>query len=121
VLLDRIVSRAGLPKLWQHDGRIGVQFAYSLMKDAQALDRARSLLSQDVADKTVLWLKTQMTPFSASAPMDGALGVATFRNAPLGHAPPDPMIAARQAYLSAIHHAGLGLGAPVRPGRDGSG
>jgi hypothetical protein len=116
VLLDRIVSRAALPKMWQHVGRIGVQFAYSLMKDAQAIDRARSLSSYDVADRSVLWLKTEMTPFSMSAPMHGSLVGATFRNAaPLGDAPPDAMIAARKTYLSAIRCAGLGPAGPVRP------
>jgi hypothetical protein len=108
VLLDRIVNRAGLPKLWQHEGRIGVHFTYTLMKETQALDRARSLSSQDVTDKSVVWLKTQMSPFSATAPMDGALGAATFRSGVASESPSlDPMLTARQTYLSAIRRAAL--------------
>jgi hypothetical protein len=110
VVLDRIVNRAGLPKVWQFEGRIGVRFTYTLMKDARTLDRARSLSSQNVGEKSVLWLKTQLSPFSESTPIEGALGSATFRSAgAFDNSPADPMAAARGQYLSAISRAGLGV------------
>jgi hypothetical protein len=102
VLLDRIVDRARLPKVWQYEGRIGVRFSYTLMNGEQELDRGRPFSAQNVVDKSVLWLKTRMSPFSDAAPMEGSLTAMTFRNVPIEPALPDSVSAARQEYLSAM-------------------
>jgi len=63
LLLDRIVARAGLPKVWQWEGRIGVRFTYTLMNGQEALDRGKSLAAQNVTDRSVVWPKTRMSQF----------------------------------------------------------
>jgi hypothetical protein len=109
LLLDRIVARAALPKVWQHDGKIGVRFSYTLMNGDQALDRAKSLATQNVADRSVLWLKTRMSSFSDASPLQGSGLDVTFR-APTVSSPdnPDAMVRAREMYLAAIRQARLG-------------
>lgn len=72
LLLDRIVACGALPKVWQHEGRIGVRFTYTLMNGQQALDRAKSLATQNVADRSVVWRKTRMSQFSDVAPIEGS-------------------------------------------------
>jgi len=40
-------------QVWQWEGKIGVRFTYTLMKDEKSLDRPKSLATQGVA--TDLW------------------------------------------------------------------
>jgi len=108
LLLDRIVTRAALPKVWQHDDRIGVRFTYTLMTSAEALDRAKSLIAQNVTDRSILWLKTRMSYFSDAAPIQGSLVAVTFRGPTFGPVEnPDAMFRAREKYLAAICQARL--------------
>jgi hypothetical protein len=109
LLLDRIVARAALPKVWQHDGRIGVRFNYTLMNGDEALDRGKSLSAQNVAGRAILWLKTRMSYFSDAAPMKGSALDVTFR-APAVAQPEnsDAMFRAREKYIAAIRQARLG-------------
>lgn len=104
LLLDRVVAGFRLPKIWHHEGRIGVRFTYSLVNGDRVLDRAKALGEQDVGASAVLWLKTQMTQFSEAEPVAGSIGSATFR----GQSGADALREARRQYLSAVRAAGLG-------------
>lgn len=109
LLLDRIVARAALPKVWQYEGRIGVRFTYTLMNGQQALDRAKSLGAQNVANRSIVWLKTRMSQFSDVASIEGSALDVTLRDALVSQpGPPDPMVGAREKYLAAIRQARLG-------------
>lgn len=109
LLLDRILARASLPKVWQYEGRIGVRFTYTLMNGQQGLERAQSLAAQNVADRSVVWLKTRMAQFSEVEPMEGSTLDVTMRDAEVSQpGKPDPMVRAREKYMAAIHEAGLG-------------
>ena len=109
LLLDRIVARAALPKVWQWEGKIGVRFTYTLMNDEKPLDRRKSLAVQDVADRSVVWLKTRMSQFSDAAPIQGSVLDVTLRYS-VAFRPENfsSLDRARERYLAAIHHAGLG-------------
>ena len=108
LLLDRIVGRAGLPKVWQFDGRIGVRFTYTLMNDEQDLDRGKSLAAQNVADRSSIWLKTRMVQFSDATPLQGSVLDVTLREVVEYQAKrPDPMVRAREKFLAAIRNAHL--------------
>jgi hypothetical protein len=106
LMLDRIITRAALPKVLQYEGRIGVRFTYTLMNGEEELDRAKSLAQQGVADRSVVWLKTRMTQFSDAAPLEGSVLNVTFRKAMFEAS--DPMIGAREEYRAAIRQAHLG-------------
>ena len=109
LLLDGIVARAALPKVWQHEGRIGVRFTHMLMNGQQALDRAKSLATQNVAERSVVWRKTRMSQFSDVAPIEGSALDVTLRDALVSQpGTPDPMVGAREKYLAAIRQARLG-------------
>lgn len=109
LLLDRIIARAGLPKVWQFDGRIGVRFTYTLMNGERALERGTSLAAQNVTDRSVVWLKTRMTQFPDAAVIEGSVLDSTMRYAVASQPEnPDPMARAREKYLVAIRNAHLG-------------
>ena len=84
--LDRIVDGFRLPKVFDHEGRVGVRFGYQLRHDDTTLNRAGSLASQQVGDKAVLWLETSMTPYSQSNPIAGSLHPTAFRGLDLSSA-----------------------------------
>ncbi len=109
MLLDRIVARAALPQVWQWEGKIGVRFTYTLMNDEKPLDRRKSLAVQDVADRSVLWLKTRMSQFSDAAPIQGSVLDVTLRYS-VAFQPQNfsSLERARERYLAAIRGAGLG-------------
>jgi hypothetical protein len=109
LLLDRIVARAALPKVWQYESRIGVRFTYTLMNGQQTLDRGKSLAAQNVEDRSVIWLKTRMSQFSDVEPIEGSALDVTFRGAVVSQPEKsDPMVRAREKYLAAIRQARLG-------------
>lgn len=73
LLLDRIVAKAGLPKVWQWEGPIGVRFTYTPMNGQEALDRGKSLAAQNVTDRSVVWLKTRHVAI-LGCPADSRIG-----------------------------------------------
>ena len=77
--LDRMVEGFRLPKVFDHEGRLGVRFGYQLKLENETLSRALSLAAQQVRDKSVLWLETTMTPYSQSDPLTGSLQSTAFR------------------------------------------
>jgi hypothetical protein len=80
VLLDRLVSSFKLPKSFDHEGRVGVRFDYTLARGDRTLDRAVPLSAQGVQENDVLWLETTMTPYSQSEPVRGRLTAAVLRH-----------------------------------------
>ena len=109
LLLDRIVERTGLPKVWQFDGRIGVRFTYALMSGEQPLDGGKSLAAQNVADRSVVWLETRMMQFSDAILVQGWVLDVTLRHGGKSlRDKPDPMVRAREMYLAAIRNSRLG-------------
>jgi TIR domain len=91
--LDRIVDVFKLPKVFDHDGRIGVRFGYRLKLGSKTLERGLALTAQQVTDRSVLWLETTMTPYAQSDPMAGSIHPATFRHIDF-NARPHPVKAA---------------------------
>jgi hypothetical protein len=81
VYLDRFITAFELPKVFDHEGRVGVRFSYKFVSSGQPLDRGIPMTAQNVKDKAVLWLETTMTPYSQSEAISGALGAAVFRGA----------------------------------------
>ena len=108
IYLDRIVSGFRLPKVFDHEGRVGLRFTYRLMNGREPLDRAIPMDMQNVKDKTVLWLETTTVPYSQSEPIGGTLPWAVFRGPRTVPAEGDIESLARRAYLAAIKRAGLG-------------
>lgn len=106
VLLNRVVDDLSLPTVWEHRGRVGIRFDYSLLVDGVALEPSESLESQHVDAGTVLWLESALHPTTATAARSGELGSATFRGRS------DPTSAARhmarRALVRSIGEAGLG-------------
>jgi hypothetical protein len=78
--LDRIVDGFGLPRVFDHEGRIGVRFDYSLKSGNETLARGLPLNAQRIANKSVVWLETTMKSYAQSDPTSGVLQPATFRN-----------------------------------------
>jgi hypothetical protein len=115
VLLDRVVKRAGFPKIWHYDGRIGVRFDYELMNGDQPLERGRLLSAQNVADRAILWLKTRMSPFSEAAALEGTMTSTTFRAETSGPFVEKYLSGAHEAYLRAVHAAQLGPMETLQP------
>lgn len=83
IYLDQLVDTFRLPKVFDHDGRIGVRFSYRLKLGDVSLERGLPLATQQVVDRSVLWLETVMTPYAQSDPMAGALQPAVFRHSGL--------------------------------------
>jgi hypothetical protein len=86
------------------------------MLEEQDLTRAKSLAEQGVRAKSVLWIRSQLTPFAVTQPQTGALGGAVFRGRKKPKSP-DPegedndfLREAQQHLLSRVQKAGLGAG-----------
>jgi hypothetical protein len=109
LLLDRIVARAVLPKVWQYQGRIGVRFAYTLISAEHELDRGKSLAAQNVTDRASVKLQTRMVQFSEATPIEGSILDVTLREK-VEYQPQrlDPLVPAREKFLKAIRDAHLG-------------
>jgi hypothetical protein len=79
ILLDEIKLRFKLPKVFDHEGLIGVRFSYQLTLGEVPLGRGLTLGNQGVKEHSIIWLETIMTPFSSNQPDKGALVSAVFR------------------------------------------
>ena len=108
-LVEELVSHFELPRLWQHDGRIGVKFSYSFEHGLQRLPPTSTLADAGVPENAVLTLLAKMNPFAAEPAAEGKLTSAAFRSA-LGDTPramSNSEVAARAMLRSAIRQAGL--------------
>jgi len=122
LLLDSVQRAAELPsQLTDPRGRTGIRYDYTLMLEEQDLTRVKSLAEQGVRPKSVLWIRSQLTPFAVTQPQTGALAGAVFRGKKKPKSP-DPegedndfRREAQQHLLSRVQKAGLGAGAPSRP------
>jgi hypothetical protein len=79
-LLHELVQTFALPKVFDHEGRLGVRFEYALASGDTTLDAARSMREQGVMPQAVLWLETTLVPFAVTAPARGRLRGATLRH-----------------------------------------
>jgi hypothetical protein len=110
VLTDRIVTQLGLPRTWQHDGRVGVTFRYALSLGDRVLRPAATLAEERVAEHALLTLVVEMKAFALEAPTSGELPRASFRKATRRareQSRSDPTVAARSALRSALRLAGI--------------
>jgi hypothetical protein len=108
--LDAIIAQLGLPKVKDPEGPIITRYSYRLVNGDDPLDRAISLSSQNVADKSVLWLETTITPSAPSQALRGNLGSAVYRGAsPIeGEQVGRAVNEAEQELLTTILRNGLG-------------
>lgn len=111
VYLDKIVTGFGLPRVFDHAGRLGVNFDYRFIYRDKPLDRAKSLMAQDVRDMGILWLETTMIPYAQIEAVKGAIRPTVFRgnsarsrDNELG----EVKALAREIYAAAILRSGLG-------------
>jgi len=77
-LMELIITRFNLPTALDHEGKFGVRIAYRLMYEHQPLDPSRTLMQQ-VPDRAVVWVETEVTPFAHVEPLSGELQVALYR------------------------------------------
>lgn len=116
VCLRRLVTTWDLPNAKAFAPGLGVQFEYRFMKDAEALDGARSLSSQGVSAGSVLWLETTILPYAPSRAVKAPVSPISFRyivpdwSSPIGGDTLEEARAlklGRSAYLDAIKKIGL--------------
>jgi TIR domain len=62
---DRIILYLDAPRRQDHKGMLGCRYEYSLSDGRETLDAARSLKAQNIAEKSLLWLEVEITPFAA--------------------------------------------------------
>lgn len=104
MIIQQIQTKLGLPLQLDVEGRIGCRFKYSLIHDDTALRSKDSLISQNVRPEALLWLQTEMEPFSSTAPVSGKIENVTFR----GTSGDEVTQAARRHFLTAVSRVGLG-------------
>jgi hypothetical protein len=111
VALTRFVQDMGFPRQIGHNTVIGFHLRYALSDGEHRLDDRRSLLEQGISPGQLLWLETNLRPYTAAAPEEGELARMRFRNTA---APAEEDI--RRRLMTAIQRAGLGT--PVRSTTD---
>jgi hypothetical protein len=102
-LLGEIVTRYNLPAQIDYQGLIGLRIRYELMHHDHRLDEFKSLESQSVLDRDVVWIQTTSTQFADTPALAGHLSPVQYRD---GTGTPRPL---REAVIK----AGLGPGRPV--------
>lgn len=111
VATERLVSALNLPLGLDHEGRVGLRFAYSLARAQGPLAPGLPLPAQGVQPHELLWLSVEVTPFAATAATTGQLGGAVFR----AGMPPEAANALR------LRAQALGLARARRRWRQGAG
>jgi hypothetical protein len=79
VVTDTIVDYLDAPRQQDQQGRLGCRYEYSLGDGRKTLDPVQSLKSQNVAEKSLLWLQIKITPFAAGETIGHEPTGATFR------------------------------------------
>jgi hypothetical protein len=101
--VDRLVAALGLPLVLDHEGRVGLRFKYRLSRGSAALVPELLLAAQGVQAHDLLWLGTEVQPYTATKPDAGDLANASFRGA--SDLPPW----AAQVLKGRVRELGLGL------------
>jgi hypothetical protein len=78
-LLGEIVSRYSLPAQIDYQGLIGLRIRYELMHHDRRLDEVKSLESQSVSDRDVVWIQTTTMPFANTAALAAQPSPAQYR------------------------------------------
>jgi hypothetical protein len=79
---DSIVDYLAAPRQHDHKGMLGCRYEYSLSDGREILDPVQSLKSQNIAEKSLLWLQVVITPFAAGESVGPESTGATFRGGP---------------------------------------
>jgi hypothetical protein len=103
VVTDRIVNYLDAPRQQDYKGMLGCRYDYSLSDGHKTLVPIQSLKAQGVAEKSLLWLQIESTPFAVGESVDHEPIRATFRGSPS-----EAIHAANAALLEWSQKLGLG-------------
>lgn len=110
VYVDKIVSTFGLPRVFNHAGRLGINFEYRFIHNYKPLERAKPLLAQGIKNMGILWLETTIMPYAQTEASRGTIRPIVFRgNACSSKKQREKVEAlAREAFVAAVERNGLG-------------
>src|SRR5208282_616908 len=100
MIVQQIQIKLGLPRQLDVEGRVGCRFRYALANNDTTLRTELSLSAQGVRSGSLLWLQTEMEPFSSIESSSGKMGSVH----------EDRVVqAGRNYFMSVVHNVGLGL------------
>jgi hypothetical protein len=79
LVTERVIDYLEAPRQQHHKGLLGCRYEYNLSDGRRTLDPSQSLAAQNIAEKSLLWLHVEITPFAAGEAVGDGSCTATFR------------------------------------------